>query len=164
MEEKNKLEKVQLTDRIELRSEEVQEILSRPPKWIIRWGTTIIFVVIAGIVVGSWFFKYPDIISASIRLTTENPPAPVLAKTSGKIQNLFVNDNDIVKEGELIGIIENPANYENVAKIVRYLNWFKDEFRPGNQINLPEETLDLGNIQSYYANFSKYLDDYLHSG
>ena len=81
-------------ERIELRSEEVQEILTRPPKWMVRWGITIIFVVIALIIVGSWFFKYPDIISAKIVLTTENPPAPILAKTTGKIQNLFVQNND----------------------------------------------------------------------
>ena len=30
----------------ELRSEEVQEILGRPPRWILRWGITLLFSVI----------------------------------------------------------------------------------------------------------------------
>ena len=31
---------------IELRSEEVQEILTRVPHWMIRWGTVLIFGII----------------------------------------------------------------------------------------------------------------------
>ena len=36
-------------EKIELRSTEVQEILTRPPKWIIRWGITIILFVVVEI-------------------------------------------------------------------------------------------------------------------
>lgn len=32
-------------DNLELRSEEVQEILSNPPIWIVRWGITLIFML-----------------------------------------------------------------------------------------------------------------------
>ncbi len=77
---------------IELRSEEVQEILGRPPRWIVRVGTTVIFAVVVGLFVGSYFFKYPDILSATITVTTENLPAEVTAKTSGKIDTIFVSE------------------------------------------------------------------------
>ena len=117
-------------DKIELRSDEVQEILSRPPKWIIRWGITVIFLVIAIIIIGSWFFKYPDIIRAKIVLTTENPPAPILAKTTGKIQNLFVQDKNIVSRDEVIGVIENPADYNSVQLLITNLKLFKNDFEP----------------------------------
>ena len=33
-------------DKIELRSNEVQEVLSCPPKWIVRWGISVLFFVI----------------------------------------------------------------------------------------------------------------------
>ena len=46
---------------IELRSDEVKEILQRMPNWIIRSGTTLFFLVIFAVLVGSWFFRYPDI-------------------------------------------------------------------------------------------------------
>lgn len=32
-----------LLDNIELRSEEVQEILTRVPNWMIRWGSVLFF-------------------------------------------------------------------------------------------------------------------------
>ena len=73
---------------IELRSESVQEILGRPPRWIIRWGISIIFIIVAGLVVDSYFFKYPDVLTATITVTTENLPAGVMAKTTGRIDTL----------------------------------------------------------------------------
>ncbi|MFC2096534.1 hypothetical protein ACFLQ3_02410, partial [Bacteroidota bacterium] len=103
-------------EKIELRSESVQEILSRPPKWIVRWGITIILIVVIIIIISSWFFKYPDVISASVTLTTENPLAPVVAKTSGKIQNLFVINNELVTENQMLGVVENAGEYKSIKK------------------------------------------------
>ena len=148
------------TEKIELRSDEVQEILSRPPKWIVRWGITIVFFVVIVIVTGSWFFRYPDIISANIVLTTENPPAPVLAKSTGKIQNLFVSNEDIVKKNQVIGVIENPADYESIKNMVEKLSRFKEMFMSGDSSESLKGNYNLGNVQSIYANLSKNIDEY----
>lgn len=39
---------------INIRSEEINEILGVPPRWIIRWGITIIFIVIVAIFTGMY--------------------------------------------------------------------------------------------------------------
>lgn len=145
---------------IELRSDEVREILSRPPKWIIRWGITIIFIVICIILTGSWFFQYPDIVAAQIVLTTENPPAPVLAKSSGKIQNLFVSDDDLVSKYQDLGVIENPGNFESIVQLLKDLKDFKTKFNPGEIFNISNQSYILGEIQSSYANFYANIEDY----
>ena len=44
----------------ELKSEEIQEILSRPPHALIRWGITVFFMVISFLFIGGCFFSYPD--------------------------------------------------------------------------------------------------------
>lgn len=147
-------------DKIELRSSDVQEILSRPPKWIIRWGITVIFFIIAVVIAGSWFFKYPDIVAAQITLTTENPPAPIVAKTSGKIQNLFVKNNDIVKKNNILGVLENPAKYKSINKLDSFLSRFNSTFKLGRIIILDKENLELGNVQSLYSNFIKTIEEY----
>ncbi|HAN18625.1 MAG: hypothetical protein A2X13_13645 [Bacteroidetes bacterium GWC2_33_15] len=148
MEEQNK---------IELRSNDVQEILSRPPKWIVRWGITIILIVVVILIAGSWFFKYPDIITAKIVLTTENPPSPVVAKTSGKIQNLFVTDKQEVKKNQVLAVIENPANFNDISIIIEKLNNFNSDSY-SNEIF--SGSYNLGTIQSYYADFIRNLDEY----
>lgn len=146
---------------IELRSNDVQEILSRPPRWIVRWGITIILAIVIIIVVGSWFFKYPDIISANIVLTTENPPAPVVAKISGKIQNLLVSDQQEVEKHQILAIIENPANFEDMNHLIEKVK----QVGSGSQLNTEllnnfSENLNLGSIQSNYADFVKNIGEY----
>ena len=70
---------------IELRSDSVQEILGKMPSWIIRVGSGLIFLVVLILVIGSWFFSYPEIIESKLVLTTENPPAELIARSNGKI-------------------------------------------------------------------------------
>jgi len=150
--------------KVELRSEEVQEIMGHTPRWTIRWGITLVFVIIAGILAGSWFFSYPDIISSPIVVTTENPPASLVAKASGKIQVLFVKDSQVVSQNEPLAIIENPANYEHVFRISEQLETFQDlkqDFDTSKQIKF-EQNLSLGEIQPYFASFLKYYHDYLY--
>lgn len=147
-------------EKIELRSNEVQEILSRPPKWIVRWGISVILVVIVVIIVGSWFFKYPDVVTSPVVVTTENPPAPVLAKVTGKIQNLLVTDKEMVFEDQVIGVIENPANYQEVVKLSDKLNQFKAHFESGQIYTFSHASKQLGEIQNSYSSFYKLIQGY----
>ena len=56
---------------LDLRSEEVQEILGRPPRWIVRWGIAVICAVVVGLFVGGYFIKYPEVIAGLITITAE---------------------------------------------------------------------------------------------
>jgi len=58
--------KKDILDNIELRSENVQDILTQPPHWMIRWGNSVIFVILLIVLVMSWFIKYPEFIPAPI--------------------------------------------------------------------------------------------------
>ena len=73
---------------IELRSEEFNEVLSAVPSWILRWGITMIACVVVILLIGSAVFKYPDIISSTVTLTGTTPVSAVVARTSGKLQEL----------------------------------------------------------------------------
>jgi HlyD family secretion protein len=146
-------------ENIKLRSESVQEILGRPPRWIIRWGITIIFIVVAGLVVGSYFFKYPDIIQATITVTTENLPAGVMAKTTGRIDTIFVHEKQEVQQGDLLAVIENPAKLTDVMQIKNY------ELKITNYDSLFSAfcilpSAQLGEIQPAYNSFIKAHEDY----
>ncbi|MDR2358257.1 MAG: HlyD family efflux transporter periplasmic adaptor subunit [Prevotellaceae bacterium] len=144
---------------IELRSEEVQEILGRPPRWIIRWGIAAIFVVIGGLFVGSYFFKYPEIISAPVVVTTENLPVNIMAKTTGRIDTLLVKEKQDVRKDQLLAVVENPASMSDVFALMNLL----DNFQPANdslhQHNWPAN-LQLGTVQNTYSSFLKACEDY----
>jgi len=163
-----------LGGQVELKSPAVQEVLGRPPQWIIRWGITVILIVIAGLFVGSYFFKYPDVVSATVEVTTENLPVQLVARATGKIDSLFIADNEIVEDGQYLAVIENPAKFEDV---VRLKNTVSDLECPRIFANLHElffcensrkfaDTISqisnprLGELQPYYYQFIKSIEDY----
>ena len=61
-------------------SEEAQAILGRAPSWVVRWGVTVVFCILAGIVLGCYFIKYPQTVTAPISITTINPPSDLAAR------------------------------------------------------------------------------------
>ena len=153
-----------IEDNLNLRSEEVQEILGRLPRWIVRVGISIIFVVVAGLFVGSYFLKYPDILPAPITVTTENLPAGVMAMTTGKIDTIAVAEKQTVKEGELLAVIRNPAKLEDVMAVKRMLEGADtvDVETHGRASLQNSASLQLGDLQSAYTAFDNALTDYRH--
>ncbi|WP_288837727.1 HlyD family secretion protein [uncultured Bacteroides sp.] len=143
---------------IELRSEEVQEILARPPHALVRWGITVFFVVLAFFFIGGCFFKYPDVVSAPVTITTEHPPIWMVARGSGKIKEVYRKDRDSVWAGNIIAVLENPAVTEDVLRLKRQLASFNPA-DSGACTGLFPEKLSLGSIQNAYASFLKSLTD-----
>ena len=153
-----------IPDNLNLRSEEVQEILGRPPRRIVRVGISVIFVVVAGLFVGSYFLKYPDILPAPITVTTENLPAGVMAMTTGKIDTIAVAEKQTVREGELLAVIRNPAKLEDVMAVKRMLEGADTvDVETCQGASLQNGTsLQLGDLQSAYTAFDNALTDYRH--
>ena len=138
---------------IELRSEEVQEILTRVPNWMIRWGSVVILLILLSLFFVSWVVKYPDVITTQIIITTNIPPEKLVAKVSGKIEALLVNDRTLVSRNMPLAVIENSANYEAVfllKSIVDTINIDKNKF-PFKKL----KSAQLGEIESFYAIFQK---------
>ena len=55
--------------KIELRSEKVRHIIGEIPSGIVRYGITIITIVLLVLLVGAYFIPYPETISAKIEMT-----------------------------------------------------------------------------------------------
>ena len=143
---------------IELRSVQVREILGQVPKWIVRYGTVIILLVLVFLIVGSSFLKYPDIITARMMLTTETPPADVVARTSARIEQLLTGDKEIVGNGQVLAVLESAADYSHIFRLAKLLG---DNFRMDSLINFDyPDNLKLGPVQESYAIFQKRLQEY----
>jgi hypothetical protein len=59
-------------DNIELRSEKVRNIIGQIPPRVIRWGITVIFFVLLGLLIGSYFLKYDYIIKTTAIVYRKN--------------------------------------------------------------------------------------------
>lgn len=139
---------------LELRSEEVQEILSEVPHWMIRWGNIVILTIIVLLIILAWFIRYPDIITTEIAITTQTPPEKLIARSTGKIEKIFIENRKMVKQHTPLAVIENTANYKDVF----LLKSITDSLKMNNNFSFPFEkltALQLGDISSVFAIFEK---------
>ncbi|MCC8145538.1 MAG: HlyD family secretion protein [Bacteroidales bacterium] len=146
-------------DKIELRSEEFQEVLGSVPHWILRWGITLLLGIVIIILLGSAVIRYPDIITGQVLLTGSTPPAAVTARASGRLTELFVEDNQIVRSGMYLAVIDNAAKTEDILFLKSYLNSLSLE--KDSTISLPKRDLSLGNFQAVWSSLYVTLFDYL---
>ena len=146
---------------IELRSDEMQDILTRPPHILVRSGISVICLVLVLLFTGSFFFKYPDILTGNVVITTENPPVWLVAKASGKIKELNCEDHSFIKQGDVLVVIENPALVDDVKRVKTLL--MQSSISDSTQ-NFPAELLtsdyELGSIQNSFSNFIKTTTNY----
>jgi multidrug resistance efflux pump len=146
-------------ENIEIRSQEMQDLLGKIPNRIIRWGITVVLLVIIILLFGSWLFKYPQIHPSPIVLTTENPPVTLVARINGKLQKLFVTDNEKVQKGEFLALIETAADYQQVEALKIKLDSL-DINSDKNEFHVFDQKYTLGELQSSYSNFLKLYRDY----
>ena len=149
----------QAVDFIELRSEEVQELLARPPRWLLRWGITVVFLVLLTVFAGAWAIHYPDLVRASFKLVAANAPKAVLARTDGKIVHLFARDGQSVQAGAPLAYLESTARHDEVLALARELAAAVAVARQGNLEGLQRINLStyrqLGELQGAYQTFEQ---------
>ena len=102
---------------IKLLSNEVQEIISYRPVWILRNGITLFFLIIICLIASTFFISYPDVVQAKAMLTSINAPKEVKTKTEGKLIKLHAVEGKYVKQNELLGFMESRANHYEVISL-----------------------------------------------
>lgn len=125
------------------------------PGSFLRWGLFLFFALLAAIIAISWFINSATIVSAQVVISTQNPPAPLVAKSGGKIALLCVSNQESVSEKQSIALIENSADYSDVKTLASFID--KMQRRPDwnktvEIYDLPLG-LSLGEIQNSYSRF-----------
>ena len=141
-----------------IRSEAVNEIISNKPSFLVRFGIMFFFLILCLVGVACWFIKYPDIIQASSKLTSINPPKPIIAITIGKLIKLSVRENEAVKSNQILGYIESTAKHSEVLKLSANIDTIQSllENNKAEQIQnqLSKSSPQLGELQSSFQTFS----------
>jgi multidrug resistance efflux pump len=138
-------------------SDPVKEIMGNPPKKILRWGTTIIFLVFIMFFLFAWLIRYPDTIPAPVEITTKNPPVMLVTKITGHIKKLYVQEGDEVASGQLIAVMETAASIREVELLKQITDTIiKPETHNCKSLPVFQE---LGELQGFYSVFLKNLSD-----
>lgn len=141
-----------------LRSDEIQDILSRPPHSLIRTGSAIIGTAVTIIFIGCFLFKYPDKITCKATITDTNPPTWIIANSTGKICELSVAEGKFIEKGRIIAVIENPAETEEVLRLDTALK--KLHITGGQEISTDIKAYKLGDVQEHYNSFIRAVTEY----
>lgn len=145
-------------------SEEVQEIISDVPHWLLRWGLTVFFLILVGIVSFSALIKMPDKVSGVLAIESSNRPEEIVPHREGKLIKLFIKENAEVDSGKLLGYIESNAKTEQVIVMSQQVDQLQKQAIKGELDQLFNINLNaaehLGELQGSFLTFSESLNNF----
>ena len=139
-------------------SREADEIFGRLPSWIIRWGITVIAGILAVLILACCLIKYPETVSSTIVLTSDNPPSDLRSRFSGILDSVYVKDGEAVEAGQLIALIATPAVYADVCIVERLVDTLTME---SILLIAGRQGLRLGDLQSGWIELQRACSEYL---
>ena len=148
---------------IELRSEEVQEVMGRIPPAILRYGIVVLLGIMAVVLAGSACFSYPDTVETEFTLTTQNPPAYIMAQSAGRIEQLYTANSQPVGKGDMLGVIENVARTEDLFVLRERMKEWKQGGSRTEQVGTLffHRIAELGSVQAAYSSCLLAWNNYL---
>ena len=96
---------------IETNSAEMEEIVGIIPRWIIRWGISVLFMVgLAGIIISN-FISYPEILPAKVIIQAVNQPGKVTVSRddANQIFQFYVKNGEQVSAGDTLLTNKNKS-------------------------------------------------------
>ncbi|GHT13782.1 hypothetical protein FACS189432_02830 [Bacteroidia bacterium] len=153
---KNTTEKDTLPQ-IELHNREITDLLGDAPVWLIHTGSYLLYGILSLLILGAAFISYPDVVKGTALIEDLANVDYVKANSSGQIETLFVEDNSMVKRGDTIGLIENPARLNDVNRFCRVLANVERYYMTGNTNLLRVFPFDLimGDMSGAYETFTQ---------
>jgi len=138
-------------------TEEMHDIITSPPAWLLRWGITLFFALLVLIVSLSAFIRYPDTVKAQLEINSYNSPKLVVTKGPGMLVEILIHEKQKVYKDQELAYLESTAKHEDVLQLYKDLKKIQHQFfdnKPGSSqsFNTPVR-LQLGELQSSYQSF-----------
>ncbi len=146
-----------LGDKMHLRSEMAQEIISRKLDFLERWALLIFLGLLILLLVATWFIKYPDIVETTAKLTASNAPKEIVIRQEGRLVKLFTHNNEQVRGNQVLGWIESTANHQEVLNLSQQIDSSIALLNAGREDKVSglfeKRFSNLGEIQQGYQTF-----------
>ncbi len=143
----------------QLYSYEMNEILSKPPLWLIQWGSTVFLGVLVLVLVISWWIRYPELINGNLKIVAKEQPKSIVTRKEGRVINLFIKDGQSVTKGQILAQMETTAQFNEVLQLTTLVDSLVSITMDGNlsmarYITLPP-FFQLGELQKSYQSFQE---------
>lgn len=143
----------------ELVNSNVDEVLNKPPTWLVHWGTTVFFLAFVMLIAITWFVEYPDLVGAPLKVVSNNLPKNIISKTDGNLIKLFVKEGQQVQKGEILAYLESTASHDEVLELENTVNHLVD-LAQENKLNAIQNAkipqyFSLGELQKPFQVFQQ---------
>lgn len=149
------MSKQQYLENESIHSEDLQEIIAKPPSWLLKRGISFVLLIVLLILGLSVFIRYPEIVTTKLKFSTTNAPKVLLSKVNGNLVKLLVKDGVWVDKSTDIAYLESVADHQQVIHILNQLKLIRNGDSAAislEQLVEPKE-LELGELQNSYQSF-----------
>ncbi|WP_447768128.1 HlyD family secretion protein [Sphingobacterium faecium] len=139
----------------DIHSEDLQEIISKPPSWLLKRGITFIVLTIFMLFGLTFFIRYPEVVPVSMKFNTSSAPKVLTGKVTGNLVKILVKDGAAVDKNTDIAYVESVADHHQVLHLLDKMKQVRSstiELADLTDIVTPTE-LELGEVQNSYQNF-----------
>jgi HlyD family secretion protein len=90
-------------------TEQMQDIIGKPPRWLYRWGITLVLGIGLICVFISSRINYPEVIQTRLKLLPLSSPYTVAVNDSARLVKILVQNDREVKKGDSLAIAQSSA-------------------------------------------------------
>ena len=130
-------------------SDELIDIVSEPPTWIMRGGAAVITAILLLFLLGTWVIKYPEVLNGNAVVTTRVQPLKVIVPIGGRMTSLLVKDQTLVKKGAILAETENTTQLQNIPAMRQLITETRTFLaNPKRSISFPGSQMIWGDLQN----------------
>ena len=100
-----------------LRSREIDEIIGKPPHWLIRSGIGIFFFVLLLVLVLSAVIKYPETVVASCNIVSTKSTENIVSEKKARLSHLFVKEGSYVHQYDTLAALDTQSGNGETGEI-----------------------------------------------
>lgn len=120
------------------RCEEIQEIMGRPPGWMLRWGILVIFLIVCVLLIGSYFIRLPQTLPIKIYAKTNIQSDSVIAKSNEQIASIMKSNSAVVAKGDTILSYSNDTCMNYIISPLSGKLSYPNDICVGDKVNAGE--------------------------
>jgi len=142
---------------VELHHREVTDMFGDAPYWLIHSGSYLLYGILVLFLIGTALISYPDVVRGTVIIDDLANVEWITVHSSGQIETFLVDNDSLVKRGDTIAILQNPARIQDVNKFLQLLTNVEQYYRTNNTDLIRSFRFDLvmGEMSDAYENFTK---------
>lgn len=115
-----------ISDSQEIHSEDMQDIIEKPPRWIEKRGNSVVFFILAAIILFTMLIKYPESIQTNLMIQSKETSKIVVSPIDGFIYKISVKNGMKVKKGEVLVYLTKVEENTMILELYSILNEVKN--------------------------------------